>query len=170
VKEFLQGRWLGHPLHGLLVHLPTPLWPAAFVFDLLTYGGIESNALVQAAFYAIALGLAFALLAVPTGIADWIDIKRERPAWRLGLAHMILNLMGAGLWAVNLALRLDTFASARAAPAEWVLLSLAGVALLAVSGYLGGRMVFQHGISVARVSKDRWREIARAGGARLPSE
>jgi uncharacterized membrane protein len=170
MKHLLQGRWLGHPLHAVLVHLPTAVWPAALICDLLTVGGYESNALIQAAFFAIALGLAFALLAVPTGLADWIDIKRENPAWKLGLAHMILNLIGAGLWALNLALRLDTFTTAAAVPAELLLLSLAGTALLAISSVLGGRMVFHHGISVARVSKERWRKIAQAGGAQVLPE
>jgi hypothetical protein len=35
-----------------------------------------------------------------------------------------------------------------------------------VSGYLGGRMVFAYGVSVARLSKDKWRKIAEEGGSR----
>ena len=29
LKDLLQGKWLGHPLHPALVHVPTGLWPAA---------------------------------------------------------------------------------------------------------------------------------------------
>jgi len=32
VKELLQGRWMNHPLHPALAHIPTGLWPAALVF------------------------------------------------------------------------------------------------------------------------------------------
>jgi hypothetical protein len=42
--------------------------------------------------------------------------------------------------------------------------------LVVVSGYLGGRMIYDHGISIARLSKDKWRSIAEAGGANLPDE
>jgi hypothetical protein len=39
-----------------------------------------------------------------------------------------------------------------------------------VSGYLGGRMVYAYGISIARQSKKEWRERAEKGGARVGHE
>jgi hypothetical protein len=42
--------------------------------------------------------------------------------------------------------------------------------LLIASGYLGGRMIYAYGISVARLSKDKWRKIAERGGAAVPPE
>ena len=50
-----------------------------------------------------------------------------------------------------------------------VALSALGTLLLVVSAYLGGRMVYDYGISVARHSKGRWQRLAEAGGARVPS-
>jgi hypothetical protein len=35
-------------------------------------------------------GLVTALLAVPPGLADWAEIKKEKPAWKMGLYHMAL--------------------------------------------------------------------------------
>ena len=49
-------------------------------------------------------------------------------------------------------------------------LSAIAVGLLAVSGYIGGRMVFEHGVSVARLSKKKWRALAAAGHANLLPE
>jgi uncharacterized membrane protein len=49
-------------------------------------------------------------------------------------------------------------------------LTIVGVALLSVSGYLGGRMVYDQGIGIARISKKRWREVALRGNARVPEE
>jgi uncharacterized membrane protein len=167
--EFLQGKWLRHPLHPALVHIPTALWPAAFAFDLASQGAPD-NVFVQLSFYAIAVGLALAVLAIPTGFADWTDIKREKPAWKLGLYHMILNIFITVLWGINLALRLQTFASVPSVPAGLVALSGLSTLLLLVSGYLGGRMIYAYGINVARLSKKKWREIAREGGAALPPE
>jgi uncharacterized membrane protein len=170
MKEFLQGRWLGHPLHALLVHVPTAVWPAALVFDLLTWFGVGGVPLVRTSFYAIAFGLLVALLAVPTGLADWLDIKPERPARRLGLIHMVLNLTVWAIFALNLGLRWNLPPETAAVPGGLVALSALGVAILAVSGYLGGRMVYEHGISVARVSKDKWRRQAELGGANVPAK
>jgi uncharacterized membrane protein len=116
------------------------------------------------------LGLIFALPAIPTGVADWTDIRREKPAWKLGLYHMILNVIITILWGINLAMRLPAFQSMSSVPAGLVALSAIATLMLLVSGYLGGRMIYAYGINVARLSKKKWREIAREGGAALPPE
>ena len=167
--EFLQGKWLKHPLHPALVHIPTALWPAAFVFDLISQSRNE-NIFVQLAFYAIAVGLIIAVLAIPTGFADWTDIKPDKPAWKLGLYHMIINLGVTVLWGINLWLRLPTFQSATAVPGGLIAISTLATFLLLISGYLGGRMIYAYGINVARLSKKKWREIAIEGGAAVPPE
>jgi uncharacterized membrane protein len=170
VKEFLQGTLFKHPLHPMLVHIPTALWPAALLFDILTTLGIGGNGLVRTSFYAILFGLLVTVLAVPTGIADWWDIKKEKPAWKLGLYHMVLNLVATVIWAINLALRGGSALEAASVATLPLILSMVGTLLLFVSGYLGGRMIYDHGTSIARLSKEKWRQIAQAGGARLPSE
>lgn len=168
--NFLKGKWLGHPLHPILVHVPMAMWPGALIFDLLSQWQIGGNAIVRLSFYAIVFGLAASLLAVPTGLLDWTGIKKEKPAWRIGLYHMSLNLIVAVLFAINLGLRLQTYRDATRVGATPLLLSAIGTLLLIVSAYLGGMMVYEYGISVARMSKKRWRKIAEAGGAHVPPE
>jgi uncharacterized membrane protein len=168
--DFLKGKWLSHPLHPILAHVPMAMWPGALVFDFLSQRQVGGNAMVRLSFYAIALGLAAALLAVPTGLVDWSGIKKEKPAWKIGLYHMVLNLIIAALFGVNLALRWTTFQVATQVDRTPLLLSLVGTVLLIVSAYLGGLMVYEYGISVARMSKDKWREIAEAGRANVPPE
>lgn len=170
VKDFLQGKWLGHPLHPALVHVPVGLWPGALILDLLTLTTLGGNVLVQVSFYAIALGLVVAVVAMIPGFADWSGIKREKPAWKLGIYHMILNIGSALVWACNLWIRWPRFQEAQqAAPLE-ILLSAGGTILLIVGGWFGGRMVFNEGTSVARLSKGKWRKIAEKGKAALPEE
>ena len=169
MMDFLQGKWLGHPLHPILVHVPTALWPAALIFDILSRLGVGGNAMVRTSTYAILVGLVIAVAAVPPGIADWSGIKRDRPAWKIGLVHMILNIGVIILWTVNLILRWGSVADAEAVGTIPLLLSAAATLVLLVSGYLGGRLVYDYGISVARISKEKWRRVAEAGGARVPS-
>ena len=121
-------------------------------------------------FWAIFVGVLAALLAVPTGLADWSDIRREKPAWKLGVYHMVLNLTIFVIQVTNLILRRDYVQEASAVPLHLLGLSLLTTLMLLVSGYLGGRMIYAYGINVARASKQRWREIAEAGGARLPNQ
>ncbi|MGZ9235977.1 MAG: DUF2231 domain-containing protein [Anaerolineales bacterium] len=167
--DFLQGKWLKHPLHPALVHIPTALWPAAFAFDLLSQFRTD-NAFVQLSFYGILLGLLVALLAIPTGYADWTDIRPEKPVWKLGLSHMILNCVVSVLWGINLALRIGSFQTETTIPLGLLGLSTLGTFLLLISGYLGGRMIYAYGINVARLSKKKWRKIAQEGGAAVPPE
>jgi hypothetical protein len=51
-----------------------------------------------------------------------------------------------------------------------IALSALATLLLLGSGYLGGRMIYAYGISVARLSKKKWRKIAQAGGAVVPPQ
>ena len=170
LKEFLQGKWLKHPLHPILVHLPTSLWPSALVLDLISNLGGNKNGVVQTAFFAILLGLLAALAAIPAGLADWWDIKPDKPARKLGLYHMGINLAITALQVVNLLLRLDNFATAHWVTTLPLVLSALSTAMLLVSGYLGGLMVYDQGISIARLSKKKWRKAAKAGGAHVPQE
>ena len=167
---FLKGKWLGHPLHPIVVHVPMAMWPGALIFDLLSQWEIGGNAMVRLSFYAIISGLAASLLAIPTGLVDWTGIKKEKPAWKIGLYHMGLNLSVALLFAINLGLRVQTFRHDTKVAGAPLLLSAIGTALLIGAAYLGGMMVYQYGISVARMSKKKWRKIAEAGGANVPPE
>jgi len=167
MKAFLQGAWLGHPLHVALVHVPAGLWPAALAFDLLANAGVGGSSLPRAATFAIALGLVVALAAVAPGFADWVDIDHRKPASRLGLAHLSLNTLALLVFAAELRMRLGWPADVRRVPAEAVWLSVLGTILVAVAAKIGSRMVFDYGTSVARLSKDRWRRIAAEGGTRV---
>jgi uncharacterized membrane protein len=57
---------------------------------------------------------------------------------------MSINLVAVALYAVNIWLR----ASATTNTGMPLVLSVIGVALLAVSGWLGGKMVHEHGVGV----------------------
>ena len=92
-----------------------------------------------------------------TGVENWVvshDAESRRPM----------------LFAVNLGLRVQTFRAATTVPTVSLALSAIGTGLLIGSAYLGGMMVYTYGISVARLSKKKWRKIAEAGRANLPPE
>lgn len=167
--EFLQGKWLGHPLHPALVHVPLGGWIVAWALDVAGRAGVGGEGAERIAWWCVSVGLAGALLAVAPGVADWSLIKKEKPAWKLGLYHLILNLVAALVWALNLGLRVSA-GEELGVPLPVLVTSSLGAALVVVGGYLGKLMVFDHGIGVARQSKKKWREIAARGGANLPPE
>src|SRR5688572_30154105 len=93
LRDFLQGKWMKHPLHPAIVSIPVGLWSMALVFDLLSRAGDGNVTFVRTSFYCILVGLVGALVAVPTGVADWSGIKPETPAWRTGFYHLTLNVV-----------------------------------------------------------------------------
>lgn len=168
--DFLQGKWLGHPLHPAIVHVPVGGWLVACVVDVIAWAGTGSEALGRLAIWCVGVGLAGALIAMPPGVADWSAIKKEKPAWKLGLYHMLLNLLATLAWAVNLGLRVSADTPPGIVGLPVLMSSLIGTALLLAGAYLGSLMVFDHGIGVARTSKKTWRRIAVRAGARVPEE
>ena len=170
MKSFLQGQWFGHPLHSLFVHLPVALWPAALVFDLISQFRSGDPAWPQAAFYAMSLGLASAALALPTGLADGLDLQRDHSARKWGQYHLILTSSATGLWVINFSLRVMTFTKATSVPLGLLGLSVLGTVVILVGSYLGGRLVYGYGVGVARASKGKGRHLAQVGGAHLPPE
>jgi uncharacterized membrane protein len=171
--EFLQGKWLGHPLHPAIVHVPIGAWLAACALDVASWAGVGGALLSRVALWCVIAGLVVAVFAIPPGVADWTSIKKEKPAWKIGLWHMGLNLAAALVWAVNVGLRLarsEPAMGGAGAPLPVLLTSLIATAIVLISAYLGSLMVFDHGIGVARFSKKKWRERAVRAGARVEKE
>jgi uncharacterized membrane protein len=81
------------------------------------------------------------------------DNKVGKIAWN----HMILNLIAVVIFAVDFYLRLRNPAGAIFP----IVLSVAGVLFIAVSGWLGGEMVYVHGMGVQHQSTGATREERR---------
>src|SRR6266567_8944961 len=149
LKDFLEGKPFRHPLHPMLVHFPIGLFFLSLLLDIASFAFPNVPNLVLASFYAISLGVVTALLAAVPGFADYTDIRRDHPAKRTATAHMTLNLLVVALYGINLGVRSSMLADSKI-PLLPLVLSLVGVALLSASGYLGGRLVYDEGISVGR--------------------
>jgi uncharacterized membrane protein len=136
----------GHPLHPATVAVPIGSWLASFVFDLGSRFVDDGTYLVRGSRWLIAFGVLGALAAAVLGFLDFLAIPPGTPAFRTAVVHLSLNLTVTVAYAANFLLRDD------AAPqVGWglVVLSLASLAALAVSGYLGGKLAFRYGVRVA---------------------
>jgi nitrite reductase/ring-hydroxylating ferredoxin subunit/uncharacterized membrane protein len=149
IKQWLQGKPLGHPLHPLLIHFPIGLFVLSLMLDFISLAASQGNYYVRGAFYALAAGIVTALAAAAAGLADWWDIRRDHPARPIATHHMILNLWAVSLYVVGLVLRWGALDAART-PSLPLLLSLGAAAVLSVSGYLGGKLIYEEGIAVGR--------------------
>src|SRR2546430_1664633 len=64
-----KARFLGHPVHQILIVLPLGLLITAVVFDLISLGGNPRWA--DVAFWLIGAGVIGGLLAAPFGLIAW---------------------------------------------------------------------------------------------------
>ena len=144
-----------HPFHPMLVVFPIGLWVFSLVSDFVFLLGGDAR-WNDVAFYTIGGGLIGAVLAAVPGFLDMFSIS-DKKVGKIAWNHMILNLIAVVIFAVTFYLRLHNPAGA---PLP-IVLSVAGVLFVAVSGWLGGEMVYVHGMGVQQQSAGSVREKHR---------
>lgn len=134
----------GHPIHPMLVTIPIGLWIFSLVADLIALRSDAPETWALVALYALIGGIVGALAAALPGLIDLLSLK-DRAIKKTALVHMSLNLAIVALYVVNALLRWDTTAVGGLPLA----LSVLAIAMLAVSGWLGGKMVYLAGVGVS---------------------
>src|SRR5262245_22168709 len=136
---------LGHAVHPILVVFPLALFITAVAFDLLfLWSGRAMFASV--AFWNIAVGIAGGLSAAVFGLIDWLAIPAGTRAKRLGLLHGAGNVVVVGLFAASLWLRWTAVDGTPSTAA--VAIAVAAIALMTVTGWMGGGLVDRLGVGV----------------------
>src|SRR6202162_1989217 len=72
IRNFLNGTWLGEPLHVVLKDVPTGAWTVAMVFDVLDLV-LDRSEFAVSADTSVAIGIVGAAGAAATGMTDWSD-------------------------------------------------------------------------------------------------
>jgi nitrite reductase/ring-hydroxylating ferredoxin subunit/uncharacterized membrane protein len=141
VHDFLDGVWLGAPLHPPLTDVPVGAWTTALLLDtgsVLT----RDKQLGAAADRALALGTLAAVPTALTGLNDLRDLTGQ--SRRIATVHAVANVVGLSLTTASLAYR----RTGRRGLAR--VLSGAGYATSSVAAHLGGKLSFGLGIRVNR--------------------
>jgi nitrite reductase/ring-hydroxylating ferredoxin subunit/uncharacterized membrane protein len=139
VRDLLNGRWLGHPIHAVLTDAPIGILFLVIVLDVV--------GLPAAAGWALLLGVLAMAAAALAGFADYADtdgLARDRAT-----LHSTLMVVALVLYLVDGALRLGGPAGAPvSAAAAW--LSVVAFVVLAVGAFVGGDVVYVAGNMVSR--------------------
>jgi uncharacterized membrane protein len=148
-----------HPLHPMLVVFPIGLWVFSLISDFVFLLGGDGR-WNDVAFYTMAGGLIGAVLAAVPGFFDMFSIS-DKKVGKIAWNHMILNLIAVVIFAIDFYLRLRNPTGALFP----FVLSVAGVLFIAGSGWLGGEMVYVHGMGVQQQSAGSTREERRKAQA-----
>ena len=141
LQDFLNGSWLGHSLHAVLVDVVIGAATAAVLLDVLrVVFGVEG--LETATTWVTGLAWASGVGSIITGLTDYKDTAPDSPTRDVAVLHGLVNIVGTGGFAFSTMSRLggrhDT---------AFVGLLL-GYAVIALGGYIGGHIVFKHGYAV----------------------
>ena len=137
-----------HPIHPMLVPIPIGAFFIALIGDILHMARPEDPFWYDLSFTCIGIGLLFALTAAVFGAIDYISLKMSSRAFRLATWHAVLNLTMAFCYAVSFLVRRH---NAALQPGHWPPafgFALAGFGLLALSGWMGGKLAYEHRIGV----------------------
>ncbi|HVC32414.1 MAG TPA: Rieske (2Fe-2S) protein [Chloroflexota bacterium] len=141
IRNFLNGVWLGHPLHAAITDLPVGAFTTALALDYVSL--LSGNRQVaRFADLLTSIGLGGALAAAIAGLADFSEIENEQR--RVGITHATLNGLAVAVYTAS-ALRRRRVDRRGAIP-----LATLGYAALFVASDFGGRMVFHLGTLVNR--------------------
>ena len=140
LQDFLNGVWLGHSLHAVLVDVVVGGATAALLLDLLRVV-FAVDGLEVAATWITGLALLAALGAFVSGLTDFKDtaLGEER---NLAGMHGLINIVGTVFLAVSLVSRLGGGHDI----GFWML--LIGYLVLSVGAFIGGHVVFKFGVMI----------------------
>jgi uncharacterized membrane protein len=136
----------GHPIHPMLVPIAIGGLVLSLVFDIVCLATGQPTPWSTVAYYTMIGGIVGALFAAVFGLVDLLSLPAGHTK-KVGMTHAAINLVVVALYMFNVWLRHERpEATAGGAP---FLLSVAGVMLLAISGWLGGKLVFEAAVGVS---------------------
>jgi len=139
----------GHPLHPAIVHFPLGLLLSATIADLVWLAGLTSDTHVAAIM--MAAGLAAGLVAMAAGMVDFARLDQAI------VPHAMRHMAAVGLawlgYAIALYLRMDSLIASAVPGSASIILSICSAVVLALGGWLGGRLVYTFGAGVSKATR-----------------
>jgi uncharacterized membrane protein len=141
----------GHPIHPPLTDATIGMFTLAAALGVLGKAGVAEGKLGPATWLALAGGLIVASVTATTGFADWLQIDWGTPLWKTATWHLAAMVTAVGLFAVAAWLQWSGYRHG-SVTSGGLIFTLAGFVFLTAGGWLGGAIVFVHGM---RVEADR---------------
>ena len=136
IKDLLNGRWLGHPLHAATTDLPIGLLLGAVILDLVGQRGAADIVLLAT--------IVTMLLSAVSGLADYSDTSGT--ALTRATLHSTLMVLALVLLVISAVIRAGDPAD-RTVP---VALSVVGFLMVTAGAFVGGDVVYVFGNMVSR--------------------
>lgn len=159
----------GHPIHPMLIPIPIGLIVWALVADIVYLARDKEDIWYDIAYWSTIGAVVSGLIAALPGFGDFFTMAKDTNARDMALAHMALNLLTVGAFFVAALLMFDDGATDNGTFTVVFVLHLLGNGLVALSGWLGGEMVYHYHLAMVPDTPDLQRaeqqrhELPRTG-------
>jgi uncharacterized membrane protein len=137
----------GHPLHPPLTDATIGTYTVAAILAVGSKLGISEHNTATGWWLALVVGLILTVPTALTGFADWLTIEWSTPLWRTATSHMVAMVSATVFFLIAAVVGHSAYTDA-SVNTSGLILTLVGFGLLTVGGWLGGAIVFTHGMRV----------------------
>jgi len=143
----------GHPLHPPLTDAAIGAYTAVTILAVLHMLGVAEENTATAWWLTLVIAQVLSALAAVTGFADWLQISFGTRLWRTATAHFVAMVLTSAVFGLTIFLGHADYADGRISGVPF-LLTLIGFGMLTLGGWLGGTIVFVHGMRVLGLAKE----------------
>jgi uncharacterized membrane protein len=143
----------GHPIHPPLTDATIGAYTAATVMAVASVVGVAHVSAAHGWWLALVIGLITTALTATTGFLDWLTIEWRSPLWWTATWHLLSMLTATFFF---LAATLSGHAGyTHGAVRTWPFIAtLIGFGFLTLGGWLGGAVVYVHGMRVLSLTAE----------------
>jgi uncharacterized membrane protein len=143
----------GHPIHPPLTDATIGTYTFATVAGLAQVTGITTNNGAYAWWIALIFGLIVTVPTALTGLADWLTMEWGSELWKTATTHMIAMISATLFFALAAIFGHGSYSHGNVGGGAYTL-TVIGFLLLTLGGWLGGAVVFVHGMRVLNLVRE----------------
>jgi uncharacterized membrane protein len=143
----------GHPLHPPLTDATIGAYTAATVLGFASIVGVAERGAAHGWWLALVLGLIFTVPTALAGLADWLTISPGTPLKRTATSHLIAMVSATVFFLIAALIGHGGYTHGAVDAGPYVL-TLIGFAAMTIGGWLGGAIVFVHGMRVLSLATE----------------
>jgi uncharacterized membrane protein len=143
----------GHPLHPPLTDATIGIYTGATILGVLGIAGVSEENMTKAWWLALVLGLIVTGPTALTGFVDWLTITWRSPLWWTATWHLLSMLTATVFFLLSAIFGHDRYVAGEMGSASFIA-TVVGFAFLTLGGWLGGSVVFVHGMRVLNLVEE----------------
>lgn len=143
----------GHPLHPPLTDATIGIYTGATALGVLSALGVSAGNTATAWWLTLIVGLIVTGPTALTGLVDWLGITWGTPLWRTATVHMLSMLSAAVFFLLAAIFGHGGYLDDEVTSGS-LILTLVGFGFLTLGGWLGGTVVFVHGMRVLNLVEE----------------